>query len=223
MLKNLLKTWAALAPDELWFPTDGEKFFLRNSFEPDYDYHCDRIEEDELDKIQGSLQRCIDARKWLWTIFSSIDQEEIISFGSNLDLGGDEFSCNKKDSPLEALLTAYLTALAAQRPITPGLWRHFKGSVVEVKAVASPTDSGIPVNNCMGIYTLEDAPEQTVVLGDQGHFSTSYWDYKNRVFYSHGGRGWARTTESFLGLVDAKHPEHEGLLRFVEVPDAGSI
>jgi hypothetical protein len=214
MLKNLLKTWWILAPDEVAFGEDHKHLFLRKNTE---EHGLCAIGVGlrlcyEQDALQGYIQRCIEARGWSYKLGFDINAG-FYAFVDCEESGGK--------TQLEALLRVYMKALAAQRPVKTGQWQHFKGSVMEVKAVASPTDSGIPVNHCMGIYTLEDAPEQTVILGDQGHFSTSYWDYKNRVFYSHGGRGWARTTEDFLGLVDAKHPEHEGLLRFVEVASAG--
>jgi hypothetical protein len=221
MLKNLLKTWWILAPDEVAFGEDHKHLFLRKNTE---EHGLCAIGIGlrlcyEQDALQGYLQRCIHARNWYFSL-QQVNDYSKADVRSSIEADPRQIG-KYTDACYEVLLAAYLAALAAQRPVKTGLWRHFKGSVMEVKAVASPTDSGIPVNICMGIYTLEDAPEQTVILGDQGKFSTSYWDYKNRVFYQNGGRGWARTTEDFLGLVGADHPEHEGLLRFVEVSSAG--
>jgi hypothetical protein len=125
------------------------------------------------------------------------------------------------DSIVESLLTAYLMALAAQRPITTGQWRHFKGDAVGVRAVESLTSH--PLFDFFDRdHYMEESPEVRVTLRlaiddaqTLGYHASE--DYGDLVFYRHDGKNWARKTEDFLGLVDAKHPEHEGLLRFVEV------
>jgi len=228
MLKNLLKTWAALAPDEV---TDDSLLYDFFVFGEDTEFQL-TYSIAGLDKyfygrscLQGYLQRCIQARGWVSNlrIFPDghgmarvwIDDEDETDFNQSSRL------------PLEALLTAYLTALAAQRPVKTGQWQHFKGGAVEVKSTATWTTTKFLTFLGDNAF-IEESPDETV----QVHLSINdidyqRWgyrankDYGERVIYrEQDGNRWARTTESFLGLVDAKHPEHEGLLRFVEVSSA---
>jgi len=219
MLKNLLKTWAALAPDEVAFGEDHKHLYLRKNTE-EHGLCAIGIGLKlcyEQDALQGYLQRCIEARGWSYKLGFDINAG-FYAFVDCEESGGK--------TQLEALIRVYMKALAAQRPVKTGQWRHFWGDVVEVEAVASSTAH--PSGIYMGQYFCEDRPDLAVDLAAVGDTDYEYCSSEleillvgDRVFYFHNEKGWARTTESFLGLVDAKHPEHEGLLRFVEVSDAG--
>lgn len=213
MLKNLLKTWEILAPDEVRCDEWGG-VWMRDRYSASF---CIELSNDgfllpyEEFLLQGYIQQCIEARKWEYEIYgNSINR----AFKNFCVVSTGHYSAGQTNKGvLRNLLAVYLTVLAAQRPITPGKWQHFKGGIMEVVGEASPVDS---ISKSVGVYQLEEVPEQTVYLSNDGFFSTAYWDYMNRVFYRHDSMNWARKTEDFLGLVGPEHPEHEGLLRFVE-------
>jgi hypothetical protein len=225
MLKNLLKTWWILAPDEVQISQTNIASF-HNKLAIDLD-QLDAFAY-EISCIQPHLQRCIQARGWVSSlrIFPDghgtgrvwIDDEDETDFNQSSRL------------PLEALLTAYMTALAAQRPVKTGLWRHFKGDVVEVVGVFpfGTRDCDDDDFTVEGEFAFEDDPTlsfQLLCWGDGHmefqHTALSLGFLPDRVAYLHGGKGYLRLPDNFLDLVDAKHPEHEGLLRFVEVDNAG--
>jgi hypothetical protein len=156
MSENLLKTWEILAPDECSTTEINE---LTYNFGNEFIYSPSVTDSHCIWRLHGYIQQCIYARNGVIAAKSDNSQSDVSVYLPPL-----HDSINHRDQRLEhALLTAYLTALAVQRPITPGLWRHFKGELIEVE------------------------------------------------------ENWARQSKNFLGLVNAKDPEHEGLLRFVEV------
>jgi hypothetical protein len=99
MLKNLLKTWENLAPNEELSFSDEEA-----------------ILGDNLRVFQGYIQRCIRDRGWYWNLhqFPNCSKAYVI------DNQVHQYECSKEaDAVHEVLLTAYLQTLAAQRAITP--------------------------------------------------------------------------------------------------------
>lgn len=204
MLKNYFDTWAILAPDETQTAS--------------YNITC--------------IQYWIEARGWGWDVGCYFGNRNISS-GAIIWTAPDkkiEIDGALKLSPLESLLIAYLTALAAQRSITPGQWQHFKGGAVDVFgsafwSVALFRDenyvSGSLDAEIIGEFIIEENPEISVNLYRKNqnmfYISKNVCDCKDRVFYSRDGKQWARKIECFLGLVSSELPEHEGKLRFVEV------
>jgi hypothetical protein len=226
MLKNLLKTWEKLAPDEV----DIERGYFRlRRMNPVYCFYWESfLTEMSASFLQCYIQRCIQDRGWVSSlrIFPDghatgrvwVDDEDETDYTKSLKV------------PVNALLTAYLTALAAQRPITTEYWQHFKPETPVCEFTCIAHWGGIesdpyPSMSHLGYFTLEENPSMKVRLAEViTSVKTGYCiyiadqDYGDRVFYHYGGdQFWARLVENFLGLVDAKHPEHEGLLRFVEV------
>jgi hypothetical protein len=219
MIKNLLKTWQILAPNEVKYVNDT--LYLLNSIEEGIACIGQGLLPHEQDALQGYIQRGIQDRGWWWkcskqvmysaTIFL-IEEEDMVKHGAESSL-------------VETLLTAYLTALAAQRPITQGQWQHFKGDVVKVKSTATWTTHKIHSDFLGNSAAIEELPDEKIQvhlsIDDADYQRWGYRaskDYGERVIYiERNGKRWARKTEDFLGLVDAKHPEHEGLLRFMEV------
>jgi hypothetical protein len=216
MLKNSLKTWQILAPNEVKYVNDT--LYLLNSIEEGIACIEQGLLPYEQDVLQGYLQRCIEAREWVSSLRIFPDGHAI---GRVWVDDEDETDYTKSlKAPVNALLTAYLAALAAQRPITTGRWQHFKGDCVPVKAIAHWNGQQLDSSSIAAKYKAEESTENLLQLTLKGEKDWSYRASRNfgdRVFYVHNGDGWARATENFLGLVDAKHPDHEGLLRFVEV------
>ncbi len=133
MLKNLLKTWETLAPAEVKYVADT--LYLLNSIDEGIPCVGQGLLTYEQDALQGYIQRCIESRGWGWKLCKHFPRTSACIYLSESHLGGQHFI---EDSAIEALLTAYLSALAAQRLINPGKWRHFKGGEIgEIKRVYS--------------------------------------------------------------------------------------
>jgi len=227
MLKNLLKTWEILAPDVVRCDEHG-LVWLKDPYSASL--HIEPMSDGGLLPferfiLQGYIQQCIQSRGW--TTYLQVSKtfcacEVVISFHYHQD---------RKDSDvLAVMLTAYLEALAAQRPITTEYWRHFKPEtpVAEFTCVAhwgGVESDPYPSMSHLGFFALEEDPTVKVRLAevitslDAGYcIYIAEQDYGDRVFYHYGGdQFWARLVDNFLGLVGSEHPEHEGLLRFVEV------
>jgi hypothetical protein len=72
----------------------------------------------------------------------------------------------------------------------------------------------------VGSYTLEEEPSKSLKLyknplSESWFYTSEYSIALDRVFYSHGGKSWARLKSNFLGVVGPEHPEDEGRLRVV--------
>jgi hypothetical protein len=224
MIKNLLNTWEILAPDEVRCDEHGlvwlkDRYSASMHIEPMSDGSLLPFERFIL---QGYLQQCIEARGWQLFLVNTKSYSSIEIQVESIRYKSGDLKASKK--LIQTLLTAYLTALAAQRPITAGQWRHFKGDVVDVRAVASWTTHPL-FDFCVSDHSKEESPEEKITLHlaiddikSQTWGYHAFKDYGDRVFYRHDDKNWARKIENFLGLVDAKNPDHEGLLRFVEVP-----
>lgn len=217
--QNLFDTWGLLAPDELAVKENGQ-YDLRKTEE--WDIYPETLEiyssffdeAETLDMLQGYIQRCIEARKGVLSTKLGDGQVDILLY-----IPPSHDSVGTHGTKIyETLLTAYLTALAAQRSPNPGAWQHFKGDTVEVVGCAKWAGfSHIPAVGCF--YNLEESPSLLIAHGIEGvYYATE--DYGDRVFYEHASKQWTRKTEDFLGLVGSEHPENEGKLRFVEVPHA---
>lgn len=218
MLKNLLKTWSILAQDEILLEEGGRYTLLKTKdWENYYDIESIYIELEEessfQDTLQGYIQRCIDARKeWDFMIASNGVLKEYKVYDAVVWVNSDKVLKTSYATAHEALLTAYLTALSAQRTIVPRRWQHFKGGEIEVIGVGSWLDDCVaPFYN----FALEEDPLIEVAFAYDGYYASE--DYGDLVFYSHDGKNWARRVDSFLGLVGPEHPGSEGLLSFVEV------
>ena len=227
MLENLFKTWVELAPEEVKFGMDStELYFKRNTEE----YGKIGIETSEplliyeQDALQCYVQRCIQKRpEWAWMIFSSDTSK---SFSATVWVGenADEFLIENKSCAAEGLLFAYLKALAQQRSVITGQWKHFKPTtpICNVIAIASrqietPQEG---VQYYPWPYLLEEDPNESIQLIEikKKHYYLANKDYGDRVFYHYDNdKQWAREKSNFLGLVGPEHPESEGLLRFREI------
>jgi hypothetical protein len=125
------------------------------------------------------------------------------------------------------LLTAYIKALAAQRPLPPGGWQHFKGGTAELVGFGRwDAHSSLTTEDYLStekiLFRLEENIEHEVRLNRYQNGALDYTSissiggWGDRVFYICKGKGWARKPDNFLGLVGSEHPEHEGLLRFIQ-------
>jgi hypothetical protein len=234
-LKNLLKTWSILVPQELSIKGNNEYILERTK---DWDIYPEYIslydsflnEAYSLDTLQGYLQRCIRSRKWGLNIRESEDDE----LNWFVDVTINIYDKNKENPTFhicfgngeiaEALLTVYLMALAAQRPLKCGTWKHFKGGTYFVKATAKWSGQRIDSQSFASSYLVEEEPsiKLQLILDPKDETKWIYnasKDYGDRVFYSDKSGLWARKTEIFLSLVKPNH-EYEGVLRFVEVDHA---
>lgn len=217
MLNNLLKTWEILAPDECYLTEIEEPTY---SMGDEFCFDIKNSDEQMRWVLQGYIQRCIEGRGWSYQITNYKRLGNSAMVEAETALGFTEFySCGKFP-----LLTAYLTALAAQRPVNRGKWQHFKGEVVQVESTATWTTHKI--HEFLGDNAfIEESPEEKIQVHlsiDDGDYQRWGYraskDYGDRVIYvEQNGKRWARKSDVLLGLVDAKHPEYEGLLRFVEV------
>jgi hypothetical protein len=161
---------------------------------------------------------CLNKRGWSWNL--AYDS----GHGFTATVEDDhETTC---PTLLSTLLTAYLTALAVQRPVNQGThWRHYKGDLVEVVAtakwaVADFTEGDLEeflaskYISSQGKFALEEKIFSQVLLittkkpGAYAYIAIR--DYGERVFYRHDGRNWARPIGDFLRLTQ------DGQLRFVE-------
>lgn len=229
MLENLLKTWQIIAPDEITMPSPGV-YDLGKTVDWDIYADCETLciefKDDSRfqDTLQGYIQRCLKARGWAYKVGFDNNSSDFYAFVHAIP-----YSITA-DSIHQSLLTAYLTALAAQRTITHGKWQHFKGDVVDVVNYGPWEGLGITGGVLLHAeatsFDLEESPDVKVFLHEYDDGSCDYSpfvegqferDYGDRVFYFHDGNRWARKTEDFLGLVGPEHPDSEGLLRFVEV------
>jgi len=222
-LKNLLKTWEILAPDEVRCEARRGLFWLKDRYSASM--HIEPMSDGgslpfEKFILQGYIQQCIEDRGWDFSISTELNWQ---LKDATIYIAEKQYTV-QGDSIFESLLAAYLSALGAQRPINAGQWRHFKGDVVNVRAVASWTTHPL-FDFCDSDHSIEESPEEKITLHlaiddikSQTWGYHAFKDYGDRVFYRHDDKNWARKIENFLGLVDAKNPDHEGLLRFVEVP-----
>ena len=175
--------------------------------------------ENNLIKTWGMLapdevlepETCINKRGWSWNLSSDSGTQFIAS----VEGGPDTYSYPTAN---EALLSAYLTALAVRREIKSDThWRHYKGSSVEVVGAAhwcgsAATEEGIaPLHR--GAFILEESPGTIHLIQyvEAKYFSyIANRSYGERVCYHHGFQNWARPIGDFLGLTP------DGRLRFVE-------
>jgi hypothetical protein len=226
MLRNLYKTWSQLTSDEVILDQWGvlwmkDRYSASMRVEPMEDGSLSPYEKFIL---QGYIQQCIESRGWEYEIFGNSIKRAfknfcVVSYG--------DYSARTSDKGvLLNLLTAYLTALAAQRPVTIGVWQHFKGDEVEVVGVYPFGTRDCDDNDYTeeGLFTFEDDPTlsfQLLCWGDGHmefqHTALSLGFLPDRVAYWHDGKGFLRTPENFLSLVGSEYPEQEGLLRFVHV------
>jgi hypothetical protein len=148
MLDNWLKIWSKLAPDELKIKEPGEYVLLKTA---NWDIYPETVliynsffeEAYTVDTLQGYIQRCIEARGWGWNTGNYCGFNPICS-GSEIWVSAEkkitiEGQC--RIPPFRSLLAAYLTAIASQRPITQGPWKHADGDVYESIDFASLLES----------------------------------------------------------------------------------
>jgi hypothetical protein len=228
-LKNLLKTWSILAPQELLiernYQYNLEKTKDWDIYSKFLSFHESLLNEAcALDVLQGYLKRCIEARnEWDWMLVSGQNYSPKV-YDATVWVDGSEFIIEDNNSPVIALMLAYLTAIAAQRPLKCGTWKHFKGGTYFVKATAKWSGQRIDSQSFASSYLVEEEPsiKLQLILDPKDETKWIYnasKDYGDRVFYSDKSVLWARKTEIFLSLVKPNH-EYEGVLRFVEVGNA---
>jgi hypothetical protein len=228
VLENLFKTWAILAPDEVTFWDNGEAITLQKNQPPCHTWVTVKPCLDELDALLGYIQRCIEARKWSFNLLSDLDSDyprrgfaaEIYQIG--VEVHGKAIA----DSLNLALLTAYLSALAARRPVTEGRWQHFKGGEINVGYSAKWNGRTIDSSSLASCFMVEEVEEcsddktqPVLCLKDESWSYRASKDHGDRVFYIHGNQRRAKCKESFLALVGFEYPESRGLLRYVKLPD----
>jgi len=232
MTRNLFETWSILAPTECKFhPESLEGFaYLLKTYKGEdapvleiYNILSSRKEN----LLLGYVQRCIQAREWHLSLEISGTHNTIATIIIP-EYQHKSPSFQDKDTT-KALLTAYLSALAAQRAIEPGAWLHFKGDRIEVVGQGVGFDprtfnAAMGESPLLGEFQIEENPSEKVLVfkyGDDLIYATDLEiGFCDRVFYRHGSSQWARKTDNFLGLVGAEHPEHEGKLRFRKVGEA---
>ena len=170
--------------------------------------------------INVNIQNCLDKRGWSW----NLSGDSGVRFTATVENGPETYPY---PTSIEALLSAYLAALAVRRPVKQGThWRHYKGTSVEVVGNAhwcgsAATEEDIePLPKDMlyrGAFILEESLSGTIHLiqyVEAKYFSyIANRNYGERVFYHHDFQNWARPISDFLGLTD------DGLLRFVEEND----
>jgi hypothetical protein len=223
MLKNLLETWSILSPKEISCDLTGGKYKLNGLQAGQWKWRLISKDFEHLDDsiLQGYVQNCIKDRDWYFALqqVSDYSKAEVRQKVGDYKL----YQCGRESTDTSyVLLTAYLSAVAAQRSI--GLveeWSHFKGGLMEVEGLASYTEKLPDIRLYCGKFKLEENPDIFVNLYRFGenfaYASEVEIDHSDRVFYRHGSSQWARKVDNFLGLVGAEHPEHEGKLRFIKV------
>ena len=199
MFENFLKSWGVLAPLEYTYWLGGR------------------------DSLQTYLQRCIHTRRWYYSLQQSEDyvKADVRPTGLRVNQVGKFTECCD-----EVLLAAYVKALANERAIALNTtWQHFKGDTCKLLCSASWI-SGAYLDAYKdvvfyGRFEREEESDKAVAVfkDKETWFYVSQYacDQGDRVFYYHNDIGYARKVDSFLGLVDGKYPEQEGLLRFQEV------
>jgi hypothetical protein len=226
MLRNLFKTWSDLAPDEATYWDEVEAISLVNNRPPCLRRVGAYPSLVEQDALQGYLQRCIHARGWSFLVQRSHDycKAEV-----QTTAGGQTFQDEQRTHVCaEVLLTIYLSALAAQRVITPkSVWQYSEGGNVNIFCAAH-WDSGAYLDGYKdavfhGRFCIEEEPTKSVGLfkdKDNFLYVSEYAILSgDRVFYFHDEVGYAKLTESFLGLVDLDNLDQKGSLRFAEVTE----
>jgi hypothetical protein len=222
MLENLLKTWAVLAPDEFSIHEQGahgilEKSKINSSLLDDNDYIRIKVRRNVLHelsfldkaKLQAYIQQCIEARdEWDWLIVSGSNSKKLKVSDATVFVDGKEF-LSTYSTAHEALLTVYMTALAMQRPITQGPWKHADGNIYEVLGNSDWINYEGAHSFCD--FALEELPSIKIAFKGGKYYSSK--DYGDRVFYDGDSGKWARLKDSFLGLKD------DGRLRFEKVDD----
>jgi hypothetical protein len=173
-------------------------------------------EASEPGYISVGIQNCLNKRGWSW----NLSGDSGVRFIATVENGPETYPY---PTLTEALLTAYLTALAVQRPVKQGThWRHFKGGLMDVEATAKWAGPDLMRKDIerfpasyRGEFLLEENVFVTVPLimstikpGAYAYIANR--DYGERVFYRHDPRNWARPICDFLGLTQ------DGQLRFVE-------
>jgi hypothetical protein len=167
--------------------------------------------------ISVNIQSFMETRGWSWRLSGDSGARYI----ATVENGNETYPY---PTPTEALMTAYLAALAVRRPIKQGThWKHYKGASVEVVGNAhwcgsAATEEDIePLPKDMlyrGAFILEESLSGTINLiqyVEAKYFSyIANRNYGERVFYHHDFQNWARPIGDFLGLTQ------DGLLRFVE-------
>jgi hypothetical protein len=209
MLENLLKTWGILAPDE-WprdYPKDATKDGYKYSqiIKGRFWLGHDNLQFQDL--LQGYIQQCISARGWRWKTGNVtghhwalvwILEENISTLSSS------------PDSWIKPLLESYLKALADQRPITQGPWKHADGNIYWVTDAHEWSEHGFySFLNEDWSYSLEEHPNIKIQMSSSNYNASQ--DYGDRVFYYGNSGQWAPLKYSFLDLKD------DGRLRFEKV------
>jgi hypothetical protein len=210
MLENLLKTWAKLAPDEIEAKESGEYALSKIA---EWNIYSSFFEEAyTINTLQGYLQRCIEARdEWDWMIVSGSNSKKLKVFDVTVFVDGKEF-LSTYSTAHEALLAAYMTALAMQRPVTQGSWKHADGDIYRVTDTHEWSGHGFYsfLNEDWSYLIVED--KNIKIQMSSSNYNASQ-DYGDRVFYDGDSGKWARLTSSFLGLKD------DGRLRFEKIND----
>jgi hypothetical protein len=211
MPENLLETWSKLAPNECIL-TDINKL----TYDLGGELACSPLLTDPHDKwkIQGYIQECIEARGWGWDIGNYFGLKSISS-GSEIWVSAEKkitIEGQYRIPPFRSLLAAYLTAIADQRPITQGPWKHADGDIYWVTDAHKWSGHGFySFLNEDWLYLLEEHPNIKIQMLSNNYNASQ--DYGDRVFCDGDSGKWARLKDSFLGLKD------DGRLRFEKVDD----
>jgi hypothetical protein len=212
LFSNLWQSWRSLSEAET--PHFSDTNFASSEIAENIELWLDEKEQEALDLLQCYVQRCIQARSG-WTYVIGMCASSVFAGGSQR---GFEYSSD--GYPGTALFSAYVAALAMQRPVEKGAWLHFKGSTVFVDGLAKWAGKGVS-SELVTSFSIEENPGQKIKIGlrprteDQWIYHCSQ-DLGDRVFYSDSSGRWARKVDVFLGLV-GDNEEHEGKLRFAQV------
>jgi hypothetical protein len=214
MLENLLKTWEILAPGEINYDPSVNIFTFGEGTNYQMGASLTWIESNFYSQrcLQGYIQKCIEARdEWDWMIVSGSNSKKLKVFDATAFVDGKEF-LSTYSTAHEALLTAYMTALAMQRSITQGQWKHADGDIYWVTDTHEWSGHGFySFLNEDWSYSLEEHSNIKIQMSSSNYNASQ--DYGDRVFYDGDSGKWARLTHSFLGLKD------DGRLRFEKVND----
>lgn len=225
MMKNLLKTWEALAPNEVKEDSENFVFIFGEGTTLQLTVLIETIESIKLSFYKsccliGYVQNCIKERKGSFDI---IFEKNIASVSAYLP-ESPTFK-NESENILDALLKSYVLCLATLRKIEPGIWQSVDGDPLEVVGVfpfgtCSCMDANYTIE---GTFSLESNPSESfdLLCWEDGymefqHTALMLGHLQDQVAYIQGGKKLLMTPQRFLMLVDPRS-QNDGKLQFTKI------
>jgi hypothetical protein len=204
LINNLYKSWS-------FFDLNESLYMWEFAFEEKNKLNLTSEQSKYINKavLQDHVQRCIEGKDWQLFITNTKSYSSI-----EIQVDSTRFKSGGLKTDIDIahnMLSAYLKALAAQRAIAGCQWQNFKGDVIEV---VEEGFSGWPAGK-QDVYFYEKR-YVSFSIENQIYYANGD-DFGDLVFYKHKDQNLATKKHDFLGLVDDKHPESEGLLRFTAV------